>query len=173
MAQVNTVSCGGNGKTLATIARTIFASCPASLMIIPAEIVIEMLSAAMFFLTCCKVSFILLEVAMPFHAQIPLLRLKKGGLSVTRIPRGYKTSLVAGSIISNNNRVSYITRTYRIHETFISFVCKLILNNGTVMFSTVRMRISYNTPCICTVHLSVVIKVRVNRNANCKRAQKQ
>ena len=55
-------------------------------MIIPAEIVIEMLSAAVFFLTCCKVSFILLEVAMPFHAQIPLLRLKKGSLGVTRIP---------------------------------------------------------------------------------------
>ena len=75
-------------------------------MIIPAEIVIEMLSAAMFFLTCCKVSFVLLEVAMPFHAQIPLLRLKKGGFSVTRIPRGYKTLFVTSSIISNNNRVS-------------------------------------------------------------------
>ena len=75
-------------------------------MIIPAEIVIEMLSAAVGFLTGRKVSCILLEVAMPFHAQIPLLRLKKGGLSVTRIPRGYKTSFVTSSIISNNNRVS-------------------------------------------------------------------
>ena len=98
-------------------------------MVIPAKIIVEMLSASMCFLFSGKVTLVLFEIVMPFHTKIPFFRLEKSGFGIMRISLKHKTTLAARRIIGHDNRVPLVPTVYGTHISSICLATHFVMNS--------------------------------------------